>query len=137
MKDPEEEIRVGKLMKGLGKVEKLELRIVSDGTPSGTRVTDQFGTPIYNVRSINWNVSASSQVSVVTLELVNVPVTLTVPEDKVIYRTENMPQTSVADAKVQEALKKIDLPKPKLYVPETSFSNGGVERIAEDFWPQY
>ena len=50
-----------------------KVRIVSDGTPSGTRVEGPDGQPIPGVVSVSWNVKVG-KIARATIELINVDI---------------------------------------------------------------
>ena len=53
--------------------EKKKVRIVSDGTPSGTRVEGPDGQPIPGVVSVSWSVEMD-EMARPTIELINVDI---------------------------------------------------------------
>lgn len=55
-------------------MKKDEVRIISDGTSAGTYVLDSTGEMIGRVQKIKWEMSVSSGVSKVTLEISKVPI---------------------------------------------------------------
>jgi len=48
------------------------VKIISDGTPAGTRVLDQNGDPIPNVREVVFRAEAGGSRAQVVLDLVNI-----------------------------------------------------------------
>ena len=51
-----------------------ELRIISDGTVAGTQVVDSKGNRVKLVQKIKWELSISSGISKVTLEIAKTPI---------------------------------------------------------------
>lgn len=56
----------------------MKLRIVSDGTESGTFVTDQYGNVVKGVTSITWQIGPATGGSTATAQIIltNIPVDL-------------------------------------------------------------
>lgn len=54
----------------------MRIKIVSDGTLPGSRVTDENGNEIENVRSVVWSISAERGVSVAAIHFDKVEVEL-------------------------------------------------------------
>lgn len=72
----------------------MKLQIVSDGTPRGTKVTDEEGRFLERVQSIHWEIRQGS-FSHVTIELLDVPLKATmldIPDPGVIRPAEDPPR---------------------------------------------
>lgn len=54
----------------------MKLKIVSDGTPAGTRLEDEHGNGVDGVTSLSWEMDAEFQEAAVRVELARIPVEL-------------------------------------------------------------
>ncbi|MBT0666332.1 hypothetical protein KI809_18650 [Geobacter pelophilus] len=54
----------------------MKIKIISDGTPMGTRILDESGNPMKNVIAASWELQANDKLATVKLELIDVSVEL-------------------------------------------------------------
>lgn len=57
-------------------MEKIQVSVLSDGTIDGTKIIDQYGRVLDNVLSINYSFDVMTQDPIVTIQLINVPVSI-------------------------------------------------------------
>lgn len=62
------------------------LKLISDGTPNGTRVVDaRTGEMVRFVQDITWNLGVNESLANVTIKLMNIPVEI-ISKSKKVYR---------------------------------------------------
>ena len=52
----------------------MSIRIVSDGTPGGTSVQNDFGMPISGISKITWSIDVETSLATATIEFTNVSI---------------------------------------------------------------
>ncbi len=84
----------------------MKLKIVSDGTPMGTRVEDEKGNRLDGVTSVEWD-AGIDRLATCTLELTGVPVEVT-SEDIHISHVEFMALAQEAQLSEEQAERLVD-----------------------------
>jgi len=51
----------------------MKLKIVSDGTRAGTKLTTLDGEPVENVLLVSWNLSTEDELAIAMVEIIGVP----------------------------------------------------------------
>lgn len=124
----------------------MKLKIISDGTPTGTKLIDEeTGEAIHLIQKLTWEANANEFSTKITIELLNVPVEITSKADVDLYKftEENQWAEPVHSKSFEKEIKVVsDAPNgknlvlfTKVFDVQTKESVGAVQEIKWEATP--